>query len=338
MGSSVNLVADVSARRVARIDEIDPVMAHETLTRILGAIEEYVYVGEFLPDDSYRVLFVGPCRERFLGMTVEQARTAVWADYVHPADMDVFDSAHEAAHTTGRLDVQYRLVGADGSVRWVRDRGRLRIEDGRRLLDGAILDVTAIKATQAALETAVAAARQAAQVDPLTGVWNRRSLDSQMTSLGNGPVGALMLDIDHFKAVNDRFGHAAGDAALIAAAIRLRETTPTSETVFRMGGDEFLLVLPGPLDDDALRDVAEALRDRFEHEPLMFKSHRLELTVSIGIARSEALSGDIDSLIVAADLGLYAAKRTGGNCVALSGGEANEELADAIPPARRHER
>ncbi|MDQ6731751.1 MAG: sensor domain-containing diguanylate cyclase [Actinomycetota bacterium] len=267
----------------------------------------------------------------------EQARAAVWADYVHPSDMDLFESAHEAAHRTGRLDVQYRLVGADGSVRWVRDRGRLRIEDGRRLLDGAILDVTAIKATQAALETAVAAAHRAAQVDPLTGVWNRRSLDSHVTSLGDGPVGALMLDIDHFKAVNDGFGHAAGDAALIAAAIRLRETTSTSETVFRIGGDEFLLVLPGPLDDDALRDIAEALRDRFEHEPFTFQGQRLELTVSIGVARSEALAGDIDSLLAAADLGLYAAKRTGGNRVALSGGEANEELADAIPSAHRHE-
>lgn len=80
--------------------------------------------------------------------------------------MDLFESAHEAAHTTGRLDVQYTLVGADGTVRWVRDRGRLRIEDGRRLLDGAILDVTANKATQAALETATVAAHHAAQVDP----------------------------------------------------------------------------------------------------------------------------------------------------------------------------
>ncbi len=316
------LVAEVGFEQVARIDEIDPVLAHATLARILGAIEEYVYVGEFLPDDSYRVLFVGPCRERFLGMTAEQARTAVWADYVHPSDMDVFDSAHEAAHATGRLDVQYRLVGADGAVRWVRDRGRLRVEDGRRLLDGAILDVTAMMATQAALEAATAAAHHAAQVDPLTGVWNRRSLSSRMASVGDGPVGALMLDIDNFKEINDRFGHAAGDAALIAAATRLRETAPTGETVFRMGGDEFLLVLSGPVDTDALRGVAEALRNRFEREPVTFLGQRLQLTVSIGVARSQSLSGKVDALLAAADLSLYSAKRTGGNRVALSGAKA----------------
>ena len=70
-----------------------PPEAHATLMRILGAIEEYVYTGEFLPDDSYRVVFAGPCRERFLGMSAEAARSAVWANYVHPRDMDAFNTA-----------------------------------------------------------------------------------------------------------------------------------------------------------------------------------------------------------------------------------------------------
>lgn len=215
MAVSEDTCAVSTPGEVADLHEIEIFQAHATLTRILGAIEEYVYVGEFLPDDSYRVLFTGPCRERFLGMAVEQARAAVWANYVHPADMDLFDAAHDGAHRTGRLDAEYRLVGADGCVRWVRDRGRLRVENGRRLLDGSVLDVTAIKATQAALESARAAAHHASQIDPLTGLWNRRSLDARMTGLGDGPVGVLMLDLDHFKNINDLFGHAAGDAVLI---------------------------------------------------------------------------------------------------------------------------
>lgn len=308
---------------VPRFEEIDLVQAHATLVRILGAIEEYVYVGEFLPDDSYRVLFVGPCRERFLGMSVEQARTAVWADYVHPADMDVFNAAHEAAHRTGRLEVQYRLVGADGCVRWVRDRGRLRIEDRRRLLDGSILDVTAIKATQAELELARAQAHRAAQIDPLTGVWNRRSLSSWMAALGDGPVGVLMLDLDHFKNLNDLFGHAAGDAVLTAVAARLRQTTRDSDAIFRIGGEEFLLVLPGLLDDNALRDVAEAVRCRIEREPVVISGERIELTASIGVARSPSLSGNIDTLLAAADRGLYAAKEAGRNRVRPAPGDAD---------------
>src|SRR3954469_21019618 len=96
--------------------ELAAAEARATLTRILGAIEEYVYTGEFLEDDSYRVLFAGPCRERFLGMSVESARTAVWAHYVHPDWMQTFDAAHHGAHETGRLDVEYQMVGADGRV------------------------------------------------------------------------------------------------------------------------------------------------------------------------------------------------------------------------------
>ncbi len=65
--------------------------------RILNAIEEYVYTGEFLPDGAYRVVFAGPCRERFLGLSPAEGRTAIWADYVHPEDMASFETAHDNA-------------------------------------------------------------------------------------------------------------------------------------------------------------------------------------------------------------------------------------------------
>jgi len=318
MAVSEDTCAVSTPGEVAGLDEIEIFQAHATLTRILGAIEEYVYVGEFLPDDSYRVLFTGPCRERFLGMAAEQARTAVWANYVHPADMDLFDTAHDGAQRTGRLDAEYRLVGADGCVRWVRDRGRLRVENGRRLLDGSVLDVTAIKATQAALESARAAAHHASQIDPLTGVWNRRSLDARITGLGDGPVGVLMLDLDHFKNINDLFGHAAGDAVLISVADRLRATTRETDSIFRMGGEEFLLVLPGLGDDTALRAVAEAARTRINSQPVRVGGESIELTASIGAARCDNAPAEIDTLLRAADRGLYAAKRAGRNRVRLA--------------------
>lgn len=320
------VVSDVAPPRpnsapVAALDEVDLVEAAATLTRILGAIEEYVYVGEFLADDSYRVLFAGPCRERFLGMPIDQALTAVWADYVHPADMDLFNAAHESAHITGRLEVEYRLIGADGQVRWVRDRGQLRTEAGRRLLDGSVLDVTAMKSTQAALESAKAAAQHAAQLDPLTGVANRRSLLACAAGLNDGPVGVLMLDIDHFKNINDLHGHAGGDAVLVALAARLRENTRDSDSIFRMGGEEFLLLLPGLTDDNALREAAETIRLRIEREPIMFGGETIEVTVSIGATRSQSLDGEFDGLLTTADRVLYAAKRGGRNRVCLASEE-----------------
>jgi diguanylate cyclase (GGDEF)-like protein/PAS domain S-box-containing protein len=316
------------ARSATEPDEVGLAQTHGTLERVLGAIEEYVYVGEFLPDASYRVVFAGPCRERFLGMSIEAARVAVWADYVHPADMDVFNQAHEGAHRTGRLDVEYRIVGADGVVRWVRDRGRLRDEDGRRLLDGSVLDVTAIKTARVALEEAKAEAQRVAQLDPLTGVWNRCSLQPHLATVGNQALGVLSIDIDNFKNINDLFGHAAGDAALVAVADRLRESRRDGDAIVRMGGEEFLIILPDLRDETALLDVAEAVRRRIETEPVLFSSEPIDLTASIGAARTDCLASATGSLLLAADRALYAAKRSGRNRVRLA--SPNAEPYDEI--------
>jgi diguanylate cyclase (GGDEF)-like protein len=292
--------------------------AHATLTRILGAIEEYVYTGEFLPEDSYRLLFAGPCRERFLGMSVEQARDAVWADYVHPDWIETFDAAHRGAYETGQLDVEYQLVGADGRVRWVRDRGRMRVEDGRRFLDGSVLDVTAIRSAQLELEAARAEAQRLAQVDHLTGAANRRSLAASLAGLGDGPVGVLTIDVDHFKQINDLYGHAAGDAVLVSLAARLRESVRQDDDVVRMGGEEFLLLLPGVLDQTALLDVAESVRADVAAKAVRTGDEEIDVTVSVGAAIADARTRDVEALLVAADRALYAAKRSGRNCVRLA--------------------
>jgi diguanylate cyclase (GGDEF)-like protein len=299
-----------------------------TLTRILGAIEEYVYTGEFLPDGGYRVVFVGPCREQLLGMSVEEGRTAVWADHVHPADVETFDTAHDDAHLTGRLDVQYRLVGADGRVRWVRDRGRMRLEGGRRFLDGSVLEVTDHKRTELALERARAQAHRLATIDPLTGAYNRRSLAARLAAAGDSSVGVLSVDVDHFKNVNDLYGHAAGDAVLVAVAARLRQAVRAGDAVFRMGGEEFLVLLPSLPDELALADVAESVRARIAAEPVHTGGQAIAVTASVGAARAERSSGALDVLLDAADRALYTAKRSGRNRVRLAsaGADGDEEV------------
>ena len=306
--------------------ELAAAQANATLTRILGAIEEYVYTGEFLPDDSYRVLFAGPCRERFLGMSVEDARTAIWADYVHPDWIEVFDVAHRGAHETGRLDVEYQLVGADGEVRWVRDRGRMRVEDGRRFLDGSVLDVTAIRSTQLALEAARVEAQRLARIDHLTGAANRRSLAERLAKLGDGPVGVLTIDVDHFKQINDLYGHAAGDAVLVGLAGRLRASVREDDDVVRMGGEEFLLLLPGVFDQTALLDVAEAIRDDIARTPVQVDGEQISVTVSVGAAIAGARrANDVEALLGAADRALYAAKRSGRTRVRLASTEVGAD-------------
>ncbi len=289
------------------MDEQDLREAHATLTRILGAIEEYVYTGEFLDDGGYRVVFAGPCREQFLGVTVEEAKTAIWRYYVHPDDTQVFDSAHDGALDDGRLDVEYRLIGADGVLRWVRDRGRVRREESRRFLDGSILDVTEVRVMQEQLAAARAEAERLAHVDHLTGVQNRRALDG--VSEGERPSGLLLVDIDHFKRVNDEQGHHAGDTVLVAVAEQLSRSIRTTDTILRMGGEEFLLAVHDVATEDALATVAETVRRSVAG---------LGVTVSVGaVLLREA--DDFEARLRDVDAALYAAKQAGRDRVSVAG-------------------
>ena len=301
------------------------------LTRILAAIDEYVYVGEMFADGGYALLYQGPCRARFLGLEhdEEAAQAAVWAEFVHPEDRAYFDETHERSIERGSLDLEYRIVGADGATRWVRDRGRVRKEDGRVFLDGSVLDVTAIhavqdelRATVAELESARAEAERLGRIDPLTGMANRRMLpevlDRRLAG-GEHAVGVLMLDIDRFKLVNDAHGHPAGDAVLAEVARRVRATVRAEDIVARLGGEEFLVLLHGMADAPALERIGEAIRVAVAGGPVVVGLTELAVTVSIGAALSGTGHTGHETLLAAADHALYAAKRGGRDRVVLQG-------------------
>jgi diguanylate cyclase (GGDEF)-like protein len=152
-----------------------------------------------------------------------------------------------------------------------------------------------------------------ARTDPLTKLLNRRAFDERLAeelrrTLRTGEPFALLLgDIDHFKSINDRLGHAAGDAALVSVAELLTEGLRTVDAVARVGGEEFAVILPGT-DVEGGVEVAErlrlALRTTTEHdgEPL---------TISFGVAEAPLHGSTADDLLRAADNGLYAAKAGG---------------------------
>jgi diguanylate cyclase (GGDEF)-like protein len=154
-------------------------------------------------------------------------------------------------------------------------------------------------------------------VDHLTGVANRRSLDPVLSRHAGRPVGLLLLDLDHFKAINDRFGHAAGDAVLVAVADRLRTSVRADDAVVRMGGEEFLVVLRDIADEAQLRAVGEQLRERISSEPIDAHGQLLSVTTSIGGASLAASDDDFEAGVQRADRALYAAKQSGRDCVRL---------------------
>jgi diguanylate cyclase (GGDEF)-like protein len=161
-------------------------------------------------------------------------------------------------------------------------------------------------------------------IDPLTGLANRRSLidsageEIQRSRRTGRPMSLLMIDLDHFKRINDALGHGHGDAVLVAVAATLRSTMRVIDHVGRWGGEEFIAVLPES-DGEAAVAAAERVRSAVEALRVGHESRTTSVTVSIGVATLTATEGDphrlFHALVESADHALYDAKDDGRNCV-----------------------
>jgi diguanylate cyclase (GGDEF)-like protein len=161
-------------------------------------------------------------------------------------------------------------------------------------------------------------AQQQATTDGLTGVSNHRAFQEHLATVlatGKGPLSLIMVDIDHFKQINDQHGHQTGDRILAHVAAVLAHGVRQSDMIARYGGEEFALVLSGTPMDGALV-LAERLRESVATSPCPEGGNLLTATVSVGVATREP-DGDLDGpgLIRQADEALYAAKHRGRNCV-----------------------
>jgi two-component system, cell cycle response regulator len=182
-------------------------------------------------------------------------------------------------------------------------------------------------ATQKELLRAREATEFQATHDFLTCLWNRAAI---MDILGKelarqkraeGPLALIMADIDHFKQVNDVYGHLVGDAVLREASRRLESHVRPYDSVGRFGGEEFLIVVPGCERQDA-RSLAERLRSAFSETPMVTSEGALQVTLSLGVAVVDSGIGlDSDSIIRAADESLYRAKNAGRNRVEVFPGD-----------------
>ncbi len=162
--------------------------------------------------------------------------------------------------------------------------------------------------------------RGAAVLDPLTELLNRTSLlprfreISQQARLTRRPVSMLMCDIDTFKEVNDMWGHDRGDAVLRDVAYQMRKQLRSFELIYRLGGEEFLVVLPN-VGRRRAREIAERLRAAVENT----RASGLRITMSVGVSAASGEDVEFDKLFKAADMALYDAKRAGRNRVVVRG-------------------
>lgn len=182
-------------------------------------------------------------------------------------------------------------------------------------------------------ERTVTAHKTAASVDPLTGMFNRRGFAEACARViereanGGRPVTVLIFDIDHFKSINDRFGHPAGDEILKLFSAVVVNNLRISDLSGRIGGEEFAALLPCALEEGVI--VAERVREAFEASGIVCDEGPVDTTVSIGVAGGPA-GTELEVLLAAADTALYQAKRSGRNRV-----EAAEELPLSLENWRR---
>lgn len=190
--------------------------------------------------------------------------------------------------------------------------------DNRQLLIAIAALIVSTVILSGALVESDRAHRRRSTLDPLTGLFNRNALEQRLAELDGQPCSPddglshalLLCDLDHFKQVNDRLGHAAGDAVLQDVAYAMRAALRAGDSIYRVGGEEILVMLPGAGQVEAM-EIAERLRVTVrEREPV-----GISVSLSIGVAVAEPGVVDTDDMLARADAALYAAKASGRDLV-----------------------
>lgn len=189
---------------------------------------------------------------------------------------------------------------------------------------GMVWNFGFIVASMHHLRDEVSALAELAHIDPLTGAWNRRKFDQLLADhearceRGEDPFSILMLDLDHFKAVNDRLGHAGGDIGLRHLVACARKHMRQGDQMARLGGDEFCILLPRTKAADA-KALGQCIVEELVRTPLRYKNEDIFISSSIGVASWSSAQRPLgSSVITLADSALYAVKRAGRNGTALA--------------------
>lgn len=182
-----------------------------------------------------------------------------------------------------------------------------------------------------------------AVMDTLTGLYNRRGFSQQaeqafsMARRTGRPVSIIMTDIDHFKRINDRYGHAVGDEALQHYAALLTQERRAEDIVARMGGEEFAIVLPNADLFQAVK-VAERIRTSVAAKPLDMGGHEIPMTSSFGVASLSDSDDDVHTILIRADKALYRSKDEGRNRVDIESSKQLECIDGQLrAPIRKRE-
>ncbi|MCT4708134.1 MULTISPECIES: GGDEF domain-containing protein [Buttiauxella] len=238
----------------------------------------------------------------------------VWREHLHPEDKEMVLSAFYN-HLEGKApfyEALHRMQAKNGTITWVLDRGRVTewSDDGKPLkVTGTHIDMTKEKQYEQQLA-------KLANHDPLTGLANRHALQAQFDLLKKlGPLSIAFIDLDDFKNVNDTLGHRSGDEVLLQLSQRLHESCPPEVTIGRIGGDEFILLLPWSLEHPEINHIARCCLDA-AITPFELGNGAAKVGASIGVNESW-VDDTFNNAVIRADESMYLIKRTGKNGIAL---------------------
>lgn len=283
--------------------------------KVLHAVQELAQVGGVqndlvrqrvtLTDQVYRMLDLDPAAHQPSPQTI--------LDYFTPASREIISAAVEHSLKTGEpYDLELEMITETGRKIWVHTKNVVKVVDGQVTMRTALLqDITDRKKADAIIW------RQA-NFDSVTGLPNRQMLRDrleqtiQLSKRGNSMVALMSIDLDNFKEVNDSLGHAAGDRLLAEAGQRIQTCIRITDTVARMGGDEFMVVLLAPQDASVLGALAQNILDALG-KPFSMSDQTVFISASAGISVFPTDGLEIDVLYKHADQALYEAKSAGRN-------------------------
>ncbi len=287
------------------------------LSKISAEVPGIIFQFRLYPDGRSCFPFISEAVRKMYGIAPEDLRedATPFFSYRHPEDAArLAASVEESARNLTRWHIEYRLILPSQGVRWrLGDAEPERLEDGSTLWHGFITDITERKNTEERI-------RHMAQYDGLTDLPNRAMFSDRLQQAlaaakrGQHQLALLFLDFDKFKPINDSLGHAVGDLLLQSAAKRMQECMRESDTIARIGGDEFVVLLPNVTGEQDALFVAEKIRLAIE-QPFELAGHVLEISTSIGIALYPQHGEDEIELGKHADLAMYYAKQNGRNTV-----------------------
>ncbi len=300
----VEYTVDITARKSA-----------EERLRLLERAVEFSGSGVVITNVKGEIEYVNPAFSRMTGYSAEEVlgkTPRILKSGKHPPEFyaDLWQTILRGEVWRGEMTNRKK----DGSLYW-EQQTIAPVRDGRGRITHFVAvkeDVTERKRTEQEL-------KRLATTDPLTGLFNRRHFFRhaevlfRQANLLSAPLSVVMVDLDHFKSINDRYGHGVGDEVLREAAARLRRVLRADDLIARYGGEEFALLLPRTPCAAALQ-VAERLRRALSDRPIPTSAGELSVTASFGVACLDETVDSLDTLLLHADQALYAAKGAGRNC------------------------